>query len=233
MTTTVRSPERTPLRSWWRLWAASVAVRLLLAMQIGMALLHYLRVPDQIVGLDRIHESVRPVRVLRLHAVLQDTSVTPIVWSWFVILTALAFALWLWIAYSQLDQPGDERRYRRAWSIVGWFVPFGNLYVPKRIVDDIVVAQRRHDARAAEAADLRMWVNAWWASWVLTAIVTYFACEMAYGATTVIDAQNGVLALAVCDAAVLVAACLAWISVGRITRAQRELALRRSTRREQ
>src|SRR3954454_21837395 len=89
-------------------------------------------------------------------------------WYWATAATAFAFALWLWSAYSALDRTSAGRR-EHVWVVVGWFIPFGNLFMPKVVLDEIVVAQERHSRGTAKGRFVRNWVTAWWACWIVLA----------------------------------------------------------------
>jgi len=194
----------------------------MLVAQCLMALAHSLKVPDRIVALSHIHEPIRAWRMQLIDAALEEVGELHDVWWIVTVVTALAFASWLCCAYSLLDRPGDERCFRRRWAFLAWFVPFANLYVPKQILEDIVVALERHDRAATEARFVRNWVTAWWTCWVVLVVGTCWSYSLADSATTVVDAQNAQLLLAVCDFVVLVSAVAAWNAVTRVTRAQRD-----------
>jgi hypothetical protein len=219
--TSTQITDRPSPRTSRRLHVASSAVRSMLGAQIAMAVVHFLSVPQQIAHLGHIHERVQLVRVELLQRALSDTNTPPLIWWSLVIATALTFGVWLRTAYSQLERVGGERRSAKAWAFVGWFVPVANLWIPKKILNDIIAVQRRRLGRPVEATGL--WVTVWWASWVVTAVGTYFTLVMTSSATHVSDAQNGIAALAACDAAVVVCAILGCIAVKRVTRSQRAL----------
>ncbi len=208
---------------WRRLRLATIAVRVMLIVQFFAAFRHYVEVPDRIVTLAKIHEPIRFLRIPRIEHVLHELNRQRPSWLRITITTAAAFGLWLWAAYSVLDRPGDERCFRRVWALVAWFIPFANLYVPKQILNDIVVAQERHDERAASARFVRNWVTAWWACWVTMALGTSWALWMQHGSITVAEAQNAELLRAVCDTAVLVTSVVATVAVRELTCGQREL----------
>lgn len=75
------------------------------------------------------------------------------------LLTALLFLAWLWRAYAQATGP---RAHSRAWVIGGWLLPFGNLWIPPKVVHEIWVGSGRF--RMAERHRIGLVVTAWWIS---------------------------------------------------------------------
>jgi Domain of unknown function (DUF4328)/Interferon-induced transmembrane protein len=84
----------------------------------------------------------------------------------------VVFIFWLWRARgnAELFCYGQHRR-GRGWVLGGWFCPVVNLWFPKQIVDDVMVAS---DPRTpSRFPDLRRIpphgvVLAWWLTWVAT-----------------------------------------------------------------
>jgi len=85
------------------------------------------------------------------------------------IVTAVLFIIWFRRAYMNVDALGGLRGWGLGWAIGGWFVPIGNLFIPKQIAGDVNAAVC---ARLAPAVGdgalrrLRHWTNAWWAGWI-------------------------------------------------------------------
>lgn len=64
------------------------------------------------------------------------------VWGLFslgLLVTGVVFVVWLWRADTQAKALAPERpaRYRRGWTIAGWFIPIASFVIPKQIVDDV------------------------------------------------------------------------------------------------
>ena len=133
--------------------------------------------------------------------------------------TAIAFAVWTWLAYSQVEASGYEQRFRRGWAAGSWFVPIFNLYRPKQIIDDIVDAGRA----TGDVTPVHRWTTAWWSAWILTIVGGWFIAVMAESATKVDDAMGAATAYLVRDVLLAVTAVLAIVSVHHITRQQRAL----------
>ncbi|MBU1225695.1 MAG: DUF4328 domain-containing protein [Actinobacteria bacterium] len=92
----------------------------------------------------------------------------------FTVVLAFLFISWMFRAYGNLPALGAlDPSYVRGWAIGGWFIPIGNLWIPKRIADDIWRSSGS-DVRAGrgwrlEPVDLR--VHLWWVSFVVGRIV--------------------------------------------------------------
>ncbi|MBE1534376.1 protein kinase domain-containing protein [Actinomadura algeriensis] len=55
-------------------------------------------------------------------------------------------------------------RYRPGMAVAGWFVPIGNLFLPKQIADDVWHASSTEGRAPATAGPL----NTWWVAWLVT-----------------------------------------------------------------
>jgi Domain of unknown function (DUF4328) len=140
-----------------------------------------------------------------------------------MVATAIAFAIWTWLAYSRVAAQGYEHRFARGWAAGGWFVPFVNLYRPKQIIDEIVDAGRS----TGEVVVVRRWTTAWWAAWIVTLVGGWIVSVMETSATKVDDAMGAVTAVMVRDVMLALTAVLAVVSVHHITRQLRALDARR------
>jgi hypothetical protein len=144
-----------------------------------------------------------------------------------MVAVAIGFAVWSWLAYSRIVELGYEHRLRPGWALGAWFIPFANLYLPKRIIDDLVDAGSSPEAVTTATISLRRWTTAWWASWVVTFVSGVIAHQMEKNAKTLDAAMAATTAYMVRDVLLLVAAVLAIVSVHRMTRQQRALAVAR------
>ena len=82
---------------------------------------------------------------------------------------AFLFITWMFRAYGNLRALGATgASFGRGWSIGGWFLPFANLVIPKKIADDIWKSSDA-DTRAGAAWRINPldWrIHAWWAAFV-------------------------------------------------------------------
>jgi Domain of unknown function (DUF4328) len=95
----------------------------------------------------------------------------------FVVLFAIPvfvlLVLWLWRAYSNVDNLDvGPRRYGRGWAIGAWFVPIANLFIPKQLINDSWRAADR------DAPGNRRWTKlpikrvstAWWLTFLVSTL---------------------------------------------------------------
>lgn len=85
-------------------------------------------------------------------------------------LSGIAFIVWFHRANSNLRVLGLARvEYSAGWTIGGWFIPIGNLFIPYNIMAEIWNGSAPENAasRYAKAAPGLVWVRCWWAGWLL------------------------------------------------------------------
>lgn len=90
-------------------------------------------------------------------------------------LGAIIFLFWFRRAYGNvraLMPPDPDPGLGTGWSIGGWFVPFGNLVLPKMIANDIWRAGDP-DLTAAQLDDrpVSSLVHWWWGAWIVASIL--------------------------------------------------------------
>ncbi|MFJ7956796.1 DUF4328 domain-containing protein [Streptomyces sp. NPDC096319] len=134
--------------------------------------------------------------------------------------TAVIFVVWfhrlrhnaeVWAADLQGRKPG--------WAIGGWFVPIGNLWIPRVIAVDIWRASRWQPYAADGTRELTL-LNAWWVFWILDWVMERAATQMSKGADTP-EAWDSAAAWALASYSVnVVAAVLAILFVRRLTSMQ-------------
>lgn len=80
--------------------------------------------------------------------------------------TAILFVVWFRRARVNAERSTWRQRRARAWVILGWIIPFANLWVPFQLMGDIWRAGLPPARRTRVA-----WLPAlWWASWLLTGV---------------------------------------------------------------
>ncbi|WP_239477415.1 DUF4328 domain-containing protein [Streptomyces sp. CS147] len=86
---------------------------------------------------------------------------------------ALAAAWLIWCsrtrAAAEEFAPG-RLRYSPAMAVGSWLIPFGNLYLPKQIADDVWHASSPPSPTGATAPRTRL--NIWWGCWVFTMLTS-------------------------------------------------------------
>lgn len=87
------------------------------------------------------------------------------------ILLAIAFAVWFWRAYSNLQPLGRPRKRKAGWAIGAWFVPIGNFFLPYGIGAEIWT-----QSRSRERAERNLEpVISWWALFLIMGLVNQIA----------------------------------------------------------
>lgn len=118
--------------------------------------------------------------------------------------------------------PG-EQSMKPWWAVVGWFVPFLNLWYPRRITLEVWDASRPSGARGSH-----LLVNVWWTLWILSLI----ADRMSAGRDPESFGPDGTRALAqlslISNTVEIATGVLAILVVLRLTRMQHEKALARA-----
>jgi len=81
--------------------------------------------------------------------------------------TIIVMIVWMYRYWDQLGRliPGTRLRWTRGWTIGGWFIPIGNLWIPKQIIDDYWrnSGQSFPNAPPQGVPPLLHW---WWATWL-------------------------------------------------------------------
>ncbi|MFD5326348.1 DUF4328 domain-containing protein [Streptomyces sp. NPDC127092] len=96
--------------------------------------------------------------------------------------TGVVFIVW----FHRLRQnaqvwAGDQQERGVGWAIGGWFVPIGNLWIPRGIAADIWRASRFAPTAADRPGELSL-INAWWGFWVASTLVNWMSGVLFRGA---------------------------------------------------
>ncbi|MFD4562054.1 DUF4328 domain-containing protein [Streptomyces sp. NPDC058469] len=118
--------------------------------------------------------------------------------------------------------PG-EQSLQPWWAVVGWFVPFLNLWYPRGITLEIWDASGPEGTRRSH-----LLVNVWWTLWILSLIADWMG-DLHYEERFGAGGNHAVAEFSlIADVAEIVAAALAILVVLRLTRMQHEKALARA-----
>ncbi|MET7616393.1 DUF4328 domain-containing protein [Streptomyces sp. NPDC005408] len=144
--------------------------------------------------------------------------------------TVVAFLVWF---QRVRDNAGvfapDLQRRGPGWATGGWFVPFGNLYIPRAITADIWAASRL-DPYGTGKQEPQTVVNAWWIAWLASNLINPVAGRQYDSADTPDAYEAGAYAFVLGGLVDIVAALLAIVVVRRLTRMQCVKAARRAER---
>lgn len=78
-------------------------------------------------------------------------------------LAAVVFLPWFFRAYRNLAALEAPHRSTPGWAVIGWFIPFGNFYLPYRSMQEIW--------KGAGNPGSTWTVFAWWTSWLSAALL--------------------------------------------------------------
>lgn len=129
---------------------------------------------------------------------------------------AAAFITWFYrCRYNAgIFQP-DAHRKGQGWSVGAWFVPIGNLWIPKKIANDIWDAAPPGAASRSKAV-----LHLWWGLWVAQAVFGRLSSGIADTAATLEEiGRSAIVGMAV-DTLYLAAAVAAIAFVWRLTTMQ-------------
>ncbi|MFH8614221.1 DUF4328 domain-containing protein [Streptomyces sp. NPDC017979] len=136
--------------------------------------------------------------------------------------TAVVFVIWFFKARANADAfAPDIPRMQRGWAIGGWFIPFANLVIPRKVAGDIWAASRRNPYGGHKEQPERL-LNFWWGFWVLSLIVARVSVMRYDKAESPEEVGSAAFGLVFSDLADIVAAVLAILVVRAITRMQSE-----------
>ncbi|MFE2165763.1 DUF4328 domain-containing protein [Streptomyces sp. NPDC059447] len=114
----------------------------------------------------------------------------------------------------------DAFTQTRGWAIGGWFIPFGNLFIPFRTAREIWVASAQLAPDGSYRHVSTAPVTAWWVLWVLAAIGDRVFSRLYARAETPEALRTASSVGIVSDLLVVAAAVLAVVFVRRLTALQ-------------
>ncbi|WP_344629781.1 DUF4328 domain-containing protein [Streptomyces glaucosporus] len=140
---------------------------------------------------------------------------------WTLALVATAIPFLMWFHRSRLNAEAFDaagQRMGAGWAVGAWFVPVANLWLPKRIADDV------WDASSPPGADgtvryraSRGPLNAWWALWLAANVLSGIAGAWYEEAETFQEAGGAAVLNALSGGVGVLAAVLAIRFVRRLT----------------
>lgn len=172
--------------------------------------------------LHRVIDDPTQVRYSELVADRERVDALNAVFLGMLVVTGIAFIVWFRRAYRNLDALDSPRRHGIGWATGAWFVPIVNLFMPKRIADDIWSANEVTTPGAPAQsmprpkAALIYW---WWGALIVSYVLGAGAGDTndPQTAEQALDCNGTFLAR---DVALMVAAVLAVLVVRRITKGQ-------------
>jgi hypothetical protein len=202
---------------------ASVALYTLLSLDLVLTVVAFRDEVDRHSLYQRVKSKPWTVTLAEARAVEHRVDTVNAISLVLFVATAVGFAVWLWAAYSRLGELGYDRRHGSGWAIGAWFLPVANLFMPRRIVNDLVDAEVSRHGETMSTVSLRRWTTAWWMTWLVAIGVGCVVNSMNSRAQTVDAALSASVGFMVRCVAFAAAAVLAIVAVRLVTRQQREL----------
>ncbi|MFE3827513.1 DUF4328 domain-containing protein [Streptomyces sp. NPDC059092] len=138
-----------------------------------------------------------------------------------VLATAVVFLVWFHRVRRNADVfDPSAHRMSAGWAIGGWFVPFANFWLPRRVAGDIWAASTRPGPDGAAPRVSYALVNAWWTAWVCTLVLGRYASRAYDKAEEAEEVRQAAAALFAVDLLDIAAAVLALLFVRKLTRMQ-------------
>ncbi|HLM18029.1 MAG TPA: DUF4328 domain-containing protein, partial [Acidimicrobiia bacterium] len=147
-------------------WLLSINVATTVA--AGIAVLHNNQVVDDYNHLRTNYAATESARRL--------VGVAGLAFGAVLLATVVVFIVWMWRSAKNNELLDRVRpRYTAGWSIGGWFIPIGNLWIPVRIMHDLwqgsdPATQRHEDWRVLRRTPLIGW---WWGFYLASRILTF------------------------------------------------------------
>ena len=143
----------------------------------------------------------------------------------------ITFLVWYGRAYRNLDRLGAQGlRWGKRWAIAYWFIPIGNLFRPKQVMNDIWRASDpalppvAHHWQENRVPALFHW---WWALWLVSSFISNIlfrrTLDQGDSPQELVEIATGFVIWDVVD---LVTALLLMLIVHRTTKRQEERRLR-------
>ncbi|MEA2002817.1 MAG: DUF4328 domain-containing protein [Actinomycetota bacterium] len=142
------------------------------------------------------------------------------------IVLTVAFVVWFWRAYSNLNPLGRVRSRKAGWAIGSWFVPIGNMFIPYRIGAEIWTQSRPEPGPMPNRDPDMEPVISWWALLLIMAVVNQIAVFRGMGITEdpfeIAAETAAVVGLELISSVVSIAAAIAALRFVRLATARQE-----------
>ncbi|MER5893631.1 DUF4328 domain-containing protein [Streptomyces sp. NPDC001876] len=140
-----------------------------------------------------------------------------------VLATAVVFVIWFRRVRRNAEVfDAGQQRMKPGWAIGAWFVPIGNLWLPRRIAAGIWAGSVGTDTDGSRRTVSQTPLNLWWTAWILSAVFSRVADRLYVQAVMPQEIVDAVVALIASDLFDIVAAVLAILFVRKLTAMQGE-----------
>jgi hypothetical protein len=199
--------------------AAALFVQVLLGVWLAFCVVTIVFGFEQRALLNRFHHNPLSVSYAELLTDQHRADAVNVAFVALLAATGVAFIVWFWRAYRNLEALGLPTRYTPGWAIGGWFVPFLNLVRPKQVADDLWGAVTAARSGRAEPPGGSVLLGFWWAAWLGALIAVPLALDHSDNPTIQQMLHTNAVYL-VRAGLFIVASLLAFFVVRTITRAQ-------------
>lgn len=141
--------------------------------------------------------------------------------------TAAAFIVWFYRCRfnAGLFRP-DGNRMSQGWSIGAWFVPLANLWLPKRIANDMWGAAPPSEDGTVPRPPSKVVLNLWWGMWLVAVILERVSNHRMESAVEIEQISSAAAFSIVVEGLFILASGAAIAFVWRLTRLQEARAAR-------
>ncbi|MFB4422414.1 DUF4328 domain-containing protein [Streptomyces sp. QL37] len=139
--------------------------------------------------------------------------------------TAVVFIIWFHRVRVNAEVfDAGVQPMRPGWAIGAWFVPFGNLWLPRRVAGGVWAASARTDRDGSRRAVSHAPLDLWWTLWVVATLFSQVATRIYAHSELPSETRDAVALVMAADALDIAAAVLAILLVRKLTRMQGERA---------
>ncbi|GAB2779493.1 hypothetical protein GCM10027073_10210 [Streptomyces chlorus] len=143
-----------------------------------------------------------------------------------LVATAVVFVIWFYRVRRNADFFAlDSCEMKSGWAIGAWFIPIGNLWLPRKVAGEVWNASTDWDSEARRTSRTPM--NVWWALFVATWLVDRVAGSAYEDAASAAKLKQAAGMMMFSDVLDAVAAVFALLFVRKLTRMQLDKATAR------
>ncbi|MFC8231204.1 DUF4328 domain-containing protein [Streptomyces sp. NPDC057287] len=141
-----------------------------------------------------------------------------------VLATAVVFIIWFHRVRINAEVfDAGLQPMRPGWAIGGWFIPFANFWLPRRVAAGVWAASAQTHPDGSWRTVSKVPLDLWWTLWVVSTLFTRFASKT-YDQAELSEVAGAVTLVMAADGLDIAAAVLAILFVRKLTRMQGERA---------
>jgi hypothetical protein len=140
--------------------------------------------------------------------------------------TAVVFLVWFYRVRGNAQVFAPDLLTRgHGWAVGGWFIPVGNLWIPRGIAAEVWQASRKDPCAGRERGSTAL-LNLWWAACISVLVLSYFAEWRFDMAESPKELFTATATLVLADVLDIATAALAILFAHKLTQMQHTKALR-------